>query len=68
MALRNFRPTTNARAQWDPVFRKALSTEAVDACLGGDEATGKTILKDIITASTGLEELAAEVRRPPGSL
>jgi hypothetical protein len=68
MALRNFRQTTNARIQRDPVFRKALLTEAVNAYLSGDEATGKAILKDIITTTIGFDELATAIRKPPRSL
>jgi hypothetical protein len=30
------------------LFRKALLTEAVNAYLGGDEATGKSVLRDVI--------------------
>ena len=69
MALtREFRETTYARAQRDAAFRKALLTEAVNAYLGGDEATGKVVLRDVINATIGFEELALAVRKPSKSL
>ncbi|MBI3680975.1 MAG: transcriptional regulator [Acidobacteria bacterium] len=54
MALtRSFRETVYKRAQQDGAFRKALLTEAVNAYLGGDEATGKAVLRDVINATVG---------------
>ncbi|OFV97309.1 MAG: transcriptional regulator [Acidobacteria bacterium RIFCSPLOWO2_02_FULL_61_28] len=69
MALtREFRETIQARAERDPAFRKALFTEALNAYLAGDEATGKAVLKDLIHATIGFEELARLVDRPSKSL
>ena len=69
MALtREFRETTYARAQQDAAFRKALLTEAVNAYLGGDEATGKAILRDVINSTIGFEQLAIAVGKPSKSL
>lgn len=69
MALtRAFRETVYLRAQRDGAFRKALLTEAVNACLGGDEATGKTVLRDVINATVGFGPLAAELGKPAKSL
>jgi hypothetical protein len=52
-----FRETVYKRAQRDGAFRKALLTEAVNAYLGGDEATGKAVLRDVINATIGFEPL-----------
>ena len=69
MALtKTFRETVYARAQRDRVFRNALLTEAVNAYLGGDEATGKAVLRDVINATVGFEPLAAELGKPGKSL
>lgn len=69
MALtRAFRETVYQRAQRDGAFRKALLTEAVNAYLGGDEATGKTVLRDVVNATVGFEPLAAELGKPAKSL
>ncbi|HSW48871.1 MAG TPA: hypothetical protein VLH09_01795 [Bryobacteraceae bacterium] len=51
--------TKLARAQRDPAYRRALLSEAVNACLGGEESVGKAILRDVINATIGFEDLAA---------
>jgi DNA-binding phage protein len=63
-----FRETVYKRAQRDGTFRKAMLTEAVNAYLGGDEVTGKMVLRDVINATIGFERLAAELRKPSKSL
>lgn len=69
MALtREFRETIKTRAERDPAFRKTLFTEALNACLAGDEATGKAVLKDLIHATIGFEELARLVDKSSKSL
>jgi DNA-binding phage protein len=40
----------------------------VNAYLGGDEATGKAVLRDVINATVGFEQLAAELQKPSKSL
>ena len=69
MALtRDFKDTVAARAQRDPRFREALFTEAINAYLEGDTAAGKAILRDLVNATLGFEELAAEIKKPSKSL
>jgi hypothetical protein len=69
MALtRNFKETIVARAQRDPRFRGALFTEAINAYLSGDTATGKAVLRDLVNATVGFEGLAAEINKPSKSL
>jgi len=69
MALtRDFKATVVARAQRDPRFREALFTEAINAYLGGDTVAGKAILRDLVNATVGFEELAAEIKKPSKSL
>jgi DNA-binding phage protein len=69
MALtRAFRKTIGARARRDPRFREALFTEAINAYLAGDTATGKAILRDLVNATVGFEGLAAEIHKPSKSL
>ncbi len=65
---REFRESIRARAERDPAFRKALFTEALNAYLTGEEATGKAVLKDLINATIGFEELARLVDKPSKSL
>jgi len=52
----------------DATFAKALLREGIDAMLGGDLDTGKTILRDYITATIGFEKLGAATGAPPKSL
>ena len=69
MALtRDFKETVAARVQRDVKFREALFTEAINAYLAGDTATGKTILRDLVNATIGFEGLAAEINKPSKSL
>src|SRR5918996_5721486 len=69
MALtRSFKETVKARANRDAAFREALLTEAIEALLAGDMATGKAVLRDYINATVGFEKLAAETGTPPKSL
>ncbi len=69
MALtREFKDTVVTRVQRDPRFRESLFTEAMNAYLGGDTGTGKMILRDLVNATVGFEELAAVLKKPSKSL
>lgn len=69
MALtKEFRDTVQERARRDAGFRKALLTEAVNAYLEGDEATGRSVLRDVINATTGFEQLAEDLQKSSKSL
>jgi len=58
MALtKDFKDTIQARAQRDPVFRKALLQEGVECLLSGDVDTGRAVLRDYINATIRLAEL-----------
>jgi len=69
MALtREFRTTVMARVERDRTFREALLTEALNACLDGDAATGKALLRDLVNATLGFEGLAQATGIPAKSL
>jgi DNA-binding phage protein len=69
MALtQDFKKTVLARAQRDARFRQALFTEAINAYLMGDTATGKAVLRDLVNATVGFEGLAAAIKKPSKSL
>jgi DNA-binding phage protein len=69
MALtRDFKDTVVARVQRDPKYRQMLFTEAINAYLSGDTRTGKAVLRDLVNATVGFEELATEVKKPSKSL
>ena len=65
---RDFKETVLARAQRDARYLESLFTEAINAYLTGDTATGKAILRDLVNATIGFEGLAAEIRKPSKSL
>ena len=65
---RGFGETVAARAQRDPKFRQALFTEAINAYFAGETQTGKAVLRDLVNATKGFEELAIEVNKPSKSL
>ena len=69
MALtREFKETVAARVQRDPRFREALFMEAINAYLGGETKSGKAILRDLVNATVGFEELASTLNKPSKSL
>jgi DNA-binding phage protein len=69
MALtRDFKQTVNARLQADPAFAQDLLEEAVTLFLNGDADTAKAVLRDLVNATVGFEQLAAQVEKPPKSL
>jgi DNA-binding phage protein len=69
MALtRDFKETIVARARRDARFSEALFTEAINAYLAGDTATGKAVLRDLVNATIGFEGLAGEIGKPSKSI
>ena len=69
MALtKDFKDTIQARAQREPVFRKALLQEGIACLLADDVDTGKAVLRDYINATTGFEELSRVFNKSSKSL
>jgi DNA-binding phage protein len=69
MALtRDFKQTIAARLQADPAFAQALLQEAATLFLNGEADTAKAILRDLVNATVGFEQLATQVEKPPKSL
>jgi DNA-binding phage protein len=58
---RHFRQTVKARGDKNPDFCAGLCTEAVQAMLDGDFATGRIMLRHFINATVGFSGLAARV-------
>jgi len=54
---KDFEDTIQARAQWDPAFRKALLQEGVECLLADDVETGAAVLQDNINATIRFEEM-----------
>ena len=69
MALtRDFRETIRDRAPKHTAFRRALLQEDVEQMLAGDLDTGKRLVRNYITATTGFPGLSQVVHRPLESL
>lgn len=69
MALtRSFKKTVAERAQRDPAFAQALLDEAATLFLNGEPEAARVILRDLVNATVGFEELARETTKPSKSL
>ncbi len=69
MALtRHFRDTVAERAAQDAAFATALLNEAVALMLAGEAAAARLILRDLVNATVGFEDLARVTNKPSKSL
>ncbi|WP_326540988.1 helix-turn-helix domain-containing transcriptional regulator [Pseudorhodoferax sp.] len=69
MALtRHFKDTVVERVERDPAFAKALLDEAATLFLQGDAKTARLILRDLVNATMGFEQLAQVTDKPSKSL
>ena len=69
MALtRNFKHTVIERVERDPAFAKALLDEAATLFLNGEAETARVILRDLVNATLGFEQLAQVTEKPSKSL
>ncbi len=69
MALtREFKKTIQERLQADPKFANALLNEATELFLNGDPKTAKIILRDLVNATIGFEELAEKIHKSDKSV
>ena len=69
MALtRDFKETVKERTARDPAFAKAMLDEAATAFLNGEPDVARLILRDLVNASVGFEDLATATNRPSKSL
>ena len=69
MALtRNFKKTVIERVERDPEFAKALLDEAATLFLSDEPETARLILRDLVNATLGFEQLAALTDKPSKSL
>src|SRR3984957_2616736 len=69
MALtRNLKKTVVARVGRDPAFAKALLDEAATLFLSGEPETARLVLRDLVNATLGFEQLAKVTALPSKSL
>ncbi len=65
---RDFRETIVARVESDPDFAKSLLDEAATLFLSGEPDTARLILRDLVNATVGFEQLAELTHKPSKSL
>jgi DNA-binding phage protein len=69
MALtRDFRQTVAERVERDPAFARALLDEAATLFLNGEPETARMMLRDLVNATVGFEQLASLAGKPAKSL
>jgi DNA-binding phage protein len=69
MALtQDFKKTVVARIEQDPAFAKELLKEATALLVSGEANTARVILRDLVNATLGFEQLARLTDLPSKSL
>lgn len=69
MALtRHFKETVVERVNHDPAFAQALLDEAISLFLNNETETARLVLRDLVNATIGFEELAQKTAKPSKSL
>jgi DNA-binding phage protein len=69
MALtRDFKQTVVERVEREPGFAKAMLDEAATLFLNGEPELARIILRDLVNATVGFEELAQLTDKPSKSL
>lgn len=69
MALtRNFKQSVIERVERDPRFAAALLDEAATLFLSGEPETTRLILRELVNATIGFEQLAEVTEKPSKSL
>jgi DNA-binding phage protein len=69
MALtRNFKASIQERVERDGAFAQALLDEAATLFLNGEPETARVILRDLVNATMGFEQLATQTAKPSKSL
>lgn len=69
MALtRDFKQTVAERVERDPAFAHALLDEAATLFLNGEPETARLILRELVNATIGFEQLACRTEKPSKSL
>lgn len=60
--------TVQARIKTDPEFAEALLREATDMFLNGEAEAARLLLREVVNATVGFEQLAATTNRPSKSI
>lgn len=67
-STRDYKQTVVSRVQKDPAFAQALLDEALTLFVNGEPDPAKLILRDLVNATVGFEQLAQVVHKPSKSL
>jgi DNA-binding phage protein len=65
---RDYKETINERIKRDPEFTAAMLDEAITLFLNGEPQVARLVLRDLVNATVGFEELSLEVEKPSKSL
>ena len=65
---RNLKKTVAARVERDPAFARALLDEAATLFLSDEPETARLVLRDLVNATLGFEQLAKVTVMPIKSL
>lgn len=60
--------TVQNRIQSDPAFAEALLREATDMFLNGEAEAARLLLRDVVNATVGFEQIAIATNRPSKSV
>ena len=60
--------TIQARIKKDRAFAEALLREAADMFLNGEAEAARLLLRDVVNATVGFEQIAVETKRPSKSV
>ena len=60
--------TVQVRIKTDPKFAEALLREATDMFLNGEAEAARLLLRDVVNATVGFEQIAAATHRPSKSV
>lgn len=65
---RDFKLTVVERVRREPEFARALLDEAATLFLNGETDTARLVLRDLVNATVGFEQLATVTKKPSKSL
>ena len=65
---RDYKDTINERVSREPIYTAALLDEAITLFLNGEPEVARLVLRDLVNATVGFEELALKVEKPSKSL
>ena len=65
---RDYKETIDRRVKIDSEFAGALLVQALSLFLNGESDVARLVLRDLVNATVGFEDLASEIEKPSKSL